>query len=76
MQLTAAAVTGNAKGLGGSFLKQLGFEKTGVSTGFFSKDADDCAFTWGKKTLNDGNRTATLVAIVVQSFSFDPAIKA
>ena len=75
MQLAAAAVTGNTKGAGCTFLKGLGFTKTGISKHFNSKDPDDSCFTWGKKTITSGGTSYTLVAVVIQSYAFDSTTK-
>ena len=71
MQLTAAAIDGDPDGLGTAFLKELGFENTGLSD-FASTDPTDCNYTWGTKELDDGT---ALVAVVIQSYAFDQATK-
>ena len=72
MQLSAAAVTDEAEGYGADMLSKLGFESVGFN-GFGTEDPDDCAYTWAKKTLDDGT---TLIAVAVQSFAFDSSTKA
>ena len=74
MQLTAAAVDNEPDGLGAVFLDELGFEEIGSDYSDPS-DPDFCNYTWGKKTITDGSETATLVAVQLQSYSFDKAIK-
>lgn len=70
MQLSAAAVTDDEDGYGAVALRAMGFEGIGFK-GFHSEDPDDCAYTYATKQLDD----CTLVAIIVQTYSFDRAIK-
>ena len=74
MQLTAAAVDDRADGLGPAFLDELGFTETG-----YVKCADDdpsgCNYTWGKKTITGDDGDATLIAVQIQSFTFDQIYK-
>ncbi|MBR4131358.1 MAG: hypothetical protein IKT99_00140, partial [Oscillospiraceae bacterium] len=70
MQLTAAAVDGTEDGCGAALLKKLGVAEQGFA-GFGTEDPEDCAYTWGKKTLGD----CTLVVIAVQSYALDAATK-
>lgn len=74
MQLTAAAVNDDEDGTGKKFLDALGFEETGFSD-FSSTDSEDCNYTWARKTIGSGNHECTLVAIVIQSFSSDNALR-
>lgn len=74
MQLVAAAVDDDADGYGGAFLRDLGFERVGFVTSGDSA-ADACNYTWGTKTIQDNGETYTLVAIAVQSYSFDQSTK-
>lgn len=74
MQLTAAAVDDNEDGTGKIFLDALGFEETGFSD-FSSTDSEDCNYTWARKTIGSGSNECTLVAIAIQSFSSDNALK-
>lgn len=74
MQLVAAAVSEDADGYGGTFLRDLGFESVGfVSSG--DSATDDCNYTWGTKTIEDNGESYTLVAIAIQSYSFDVSTK-
>lgn len=75
MQLTAAAVYDGADSKGGAFLSDLGFDQVGYER-FGSSDPDDCTFTWGTKTIGEGSDACTLVAVAIQSYSFDNQIKA
>ena len=70
MQLTAAAVDGTEDGCGAALLQKLGFTAQGFA-GFGTEDPEDCAYTWGKKTMGD----CTLVVIAVQSYALDAAAK-
>ena len=70
MQLIAAAVDGTEDGCGAALLQKLGFAERGF-VGFGTEDPEDCAYTWGKKTLGD----CTLVVIAVQSYALDAAAK-
>jgi len=72
MQLTAAAVSNDADGMGAKFLKDMGFDKVGFSD-FESKDPDDFNYTYGIRELESGDR---IVAVAIQSTSADPAVKA
>lgn len=74
MQLTAAAVEEGSDGYGAAFLKDLGFEQVGFER-FGSADPDDCTYTWATKTIDDGSDSYTLVAVAIQSYSFDDQIK-
>ncbi|MBQ9030957.1 MAG: hypothetical protein IJ106_05825 [Parasporobacterium sp.] len=68
MQLTAAAVPGDENGTGTTFLKNMGFEETGLS-GFGEADPEGCNFTWGTKTIGSGEDAFTLVVVAIQSHS-------
>ena len=74
MQLVAAAIDDRADGLGPAFLNQLGFTETG-----YVKCADDdvngCNYTWGKKTITGEDGDATLIAVQIQSSTFDQIYK-
>ena len=73
MQLVATAVTdGDAAGT--DFLHGLGFENVGFSH-FNTSDPDDCAYLWGTKAATDNDGPYTLVAIAIQSYALDNAIK-
>lgn len=71
MQLCAAAVDDEEDGTGAKFLGKLGFEDIHFEN-FTSEDPDDCAYTWAKKRAGG----STLIAVIVQSASFDDKIKA
>ena len=71
MQLAAAAVDDEADGYGTAFLKELGFNDIGYAN-FASDDPEDCAYTYAKKTLEDGT---DLTVVCVQSTSVDPEVK-
>jgi len=70
MQLAAAAITDEPNGYGATALRALGFETVGF-VGFGTEDPDDCAYTWGKKTVAGRE----LVVIVVQSYALDAPTK-
>ena len=74
MQLVAAAIDDRADGLGHAFLNQLGFTETG-----YVKCADDdvngCNYTWGKKAITGDDGDATLIAVQIQSSTFDQIYK-
>ena len=73
MQLTAASVEGeNSRGV--KMLTDMGFEETGL-VGFDQENVDGFNYTWGKKTITSGSVEYTLVAIAVQSYSFDSNVK-
>ena len=74
MQLTAVAVEEGSDGNSAAFLRNLGFEQVGFER-FESADPDDCAYTWGTKTIDDGSDSYTLVAVAIQSYSFDSQAK-
>lgn len=74
MQLTATTVEGGSGGVGSAFLQGIGFDQLGFAR-FGSEDPDDCTYTWGTKTIVDGADSYTLVAIAIQSYSFDQATK-
>ena len=74
MQLVAAAVVNDENGTGTTFLKNLGFEQTGLA-GFENPDPEGCGLTWGTKTIGEGEDAFTLAAIAIQSLSFDQAVK-
>ena len=74
MQLTAAAVDGEEDGLGPAFLNELGFTETGYVS-FDLSDFYGCSYTWGKKTITSGGESTTLVAVQIQSASFDKEVK-
>ncbi len=71
MQLCAAAVDDEENGTGAQFLGKLGFEDIHFEN-FTSEGPDDCAYTWAKKRAGG----STLIAVIVQSASFDDKIKA
>ena len=70
MQLTAAALDDEEDGAGAKFLGKLGFDDIHFEN-FATEDPDDCAYTWAKKKVGD----STLIAVIVQSFSFNEKIK-
>ena len=75
MQLSAAATTdGQENGNGAALLKQLGFEDMQF-TGFQSEDPEDMAYTCAVKTAGEGDSRYTIIAVAVQSYSTDDAIK-
>ena len=67
MQFVAAAVDNDADGLGGDFLRELGFTDIGYYGNPDLEEAD-CNYTYGIKTLSDGSK---LVAVAIQSYAFD-----
>lgn len=74
MQAVAAAAEESADGKGGDFLRGLGFENvTFVGSGM--SDPDACNYLYGTKTVSDGTGTYTLVAVVIQSYTFDASVK-
>ncbi len=74
MQAVAAAAEESADGKGGDFLRGLGFENvTFVGSGM--SDPDACNYLYGTKTVSDGSATYTLVAVVIQSYTFDASVK-
>ena len=73
MQLTAAAVEAeDSKGV--KFLKDIGFTETGL-VGFDEYDPEGFNYTWGKKTISVGSVQYELIAVAVQSYSFDSRVK-
>ena len=74
MQLVAAATDDAQNGAGAGLLKDLGFDEVGFS-GFDSKDSDDCAYTWAKKTITENGAPCTLLAVAIQSYSSNKGIK-
>ena len=74
MQLVAAAVDDDADGMGGTYLKKLGFEQIGFY-GFDEEEPEGCNFTWGIKTVGSGEDTFTLAVIVIQSHSDEQTAK-
>ena len=74
MQLSAASITNELDGAGAKFLNDLGFNEVGM-TDFASDDPEDFNYTWGRKTIGRGFNKYTLVAVVVQSYTFDSAVK-
>ena len=73
MQATAAAVEEGKDGHGGAFLTNLGFENITFVNRGVSEDA--CNYLYGTKTVTDESGTYTLVAVVIQSYSFDDGVK-
>ena len=71
MQMTAAVCE---KGSGTAFLEDLGFMENGTVK-FGSTDPDDCAYTWGRKTVSEDGNDYTLVLIAIQSYSPDKDTK-
>lgn len=74
MQLIATTVEADPGGSAATLLSDLGFTQVGLER-FDSNDPNDCAYTWGTKTIQDGSGPCTLVAIAVQSYSLEPATK-
>ncbi len=73
MQLTAASVEAeNSRGI--AFLKDAGFEETGLA-GFDSNDRDGFNYTWGTKTIGRGFDKYKLVAVTIQSYSLDRDVR-
>ena len=71
MQLCASAISDEEDGTGAELLKALGFGDIRF-TGFRTyDDPDDCAYISAVKTMED----CTVVAVVIQSFSFDRQVK-
>ena len=74
MQLAASAVTDEDNGAGAAFLRSMGFEEVGFS-GFADADSDGFSYTWGRKTVGSGSDECSLIAVAVQSASFDMNIR-
>ena len=72
MQLAASCVTEDGEDVGIALLKQLGFEESGF-VNRMAEDPDGCNFTWARKTLSEEE---TLIAVVIQSYSFERTTKA
>ncbi len=73
MQLAAAAVEAeDSRGI--KFLKDVGFEETGL-VGFDAYDPEGFNYTWGRKTIGEGEDKYQLVAVAIQSYSFDSRVK-
>ena len=55
------------------------FRRTGFTETGYVKCADDdrngCNYTWGKKTITGDDGAATLIAVQIQSFSFNQIYK-
>ena len=73
MQLVAASSKNESDGRGEAAVRELGFDEVGFET-FYDDPWGDCAYVWGKKTINDGFKSYTLVAVVIQAYSTDPEI--
>ncbi|MBR3153385.1 MAG: hypothetical protein IKF10_00090, partial [Lachnospiraceae bacterium] len=74
MQLVAAAIDDRADGLGPAFLNELGFNETGYVK-CADEDVNGCNYTWGKKTITGEDGDATLIAVQIQSSTFDQIYK-
>ena len=74
MQLTAAAVDSDPAGLGVAFLKELGFSETGFEDNG-TDNPENSNYTWGRKSISSDGGSVTLVAVNIQSYSFDNALK-
>ncbi len=74
MQAVAAGAEESADGRGGAFLRGLGFENVAFAGSGLS-DPDACNYLYGTKTVSDGSGSYTLVAVVIQSYTFDPSVK-
>ena len=73
MQATAAFTEKDAAGSGVAFLEGLGFSDVTFVKHDVSEDA--CNYLYGTKTISDGSATYTLVAVVIQSYTFDASVK-
>ena len=71
MQTVASVIDSDEDGAGAAMLKKMGFNSIEFYN-FDTEDPDDCAFVRAEKALPSGGR---LVAVVVQSYSMDSAMK-
>ena len=74
MQLVAAATDNDENGTGATFLRKLGFTQVGFG-GFEEADPEGCNYTWGTKTIGEGEDAFTLEVIVIQSSSAEQVAK-
>lgn len=74
MQAVAASCEEDADGYGGDFLRGLGFENV-TFAGAGMSDPEACNYLYGTKTVSGDDGDYTLVAVVIQSYTFDNEVK-